>query len=124
MQFKIDNNFAKIPRDRDQSMTDAVKVLLRQGALDMTLKEVSDIFCVSSRTLSRRLQEEGSNYRKIRNLVMGEKAKEYLIDKGFDISAVSCSMRYSDQSNFTKAFRRWTGFSPGEYVKQNRVNYL
>ena len=41
--------------------------------------------------------------------------KEYLKEGGLSKAEIAFMVGFSDQSNFARAFKRWTGMSPGEY---------
>lgn len=69
----------------------------------------------SRSTLQRQLSAEGTNYREILDSTRLELAKQYLRDGQYSQAQVAFMIGFSDQSNFAKAFRRWTGLSPGEY---------
>jgi len=68
-------------------------------------------------TLQRQLSAEGTNYREIREQTRQELAEKYVREKRYSLSQIAYLLGFSDQSNFSRAFRRWTGHSPGHYAK-------
>lgn len=72
---------------------------------------------MSERTLRRRLHEEGTSYQRILNDVRIELARHYLTKERPGIAEVALRLGFSDQSAFTKAFRRWTGQTPARFVR-------
>lgn len=82
-----------------------------------TLEEVADTLHVSTRTLKRRLQEEGRNFRALVDHVLCERATQMLQEEGLSVSEVAYRLGYNDVSNFSRAFRRWTGQSPSDFRK-------
>ena len=72
---------------------------------------------ISSRTLRRRLREEGTSYQEILDGVRSELACRYLTREGRGIDDVSFLLGFSDPSAFTKAFRRWTGQTPAAFSR-------
>jgi AraC-like DNA-binding protein len=42
-------------------------------------------------------------------------AEAYLRDARFSQAEIAYLLGFSDQSNFSRAYRRWTGHSPGQY---------
>lgn len=70
---------------------------------------------VSARTLNRRLKDEGCTFRELRNNVLCEWAKRYLTDSDISVEAIATALGYDDTSNFRRAFKNWTGDSPGSY---------
>jgi AraC-like DNA-binding protein len=68
-------------------------------------------------TLQRQLATEGTNYKEIREQTRQELAEQYVREGRYSLSQVAYLLGFSDQSNFSRAFRRWTGHSPGHYGK-------
>jgi AraC-like DNA-binding protein len=68
-------------------------------------------------TLQRQLSTEGTNYKEIREQTRQELAEKYVREGRYSLSQVAYLLGFSDQSNFSRAFRRWTGHSPGHNGK-------
>lgn len=71
----------------------------------------------SRSTLQRQLSGEGTSYRDILESTRQGLAEKYLQDSKFTQAQVAFMVGFSDQSNFARAFKRWTGMSPGEFQK-------
>lgn len=71
----------------------------------------------SRSTLQRQLGSEGTSYRDIVESTREELARKYLQDSEFTQAQIAFMVGFSDQSNFARAFKRWTGMSPGEFQK-------
>lgn len=69
----------------------------------------------SSRSLQRKLAEEGSSYSCLLADTRRELARSYLADPRSSVSEIAYLLGFSDMSSFTRAFRRWEGVSPSEY---------
>ena len=67
---------------------------------------------MSSRTLTRRLSEEGLTYKGLLDEVRRKLGLQYLKDKRISLKQVAYLLGYSEVSAFYHAFRRWTGSSP------------
>jgi AraC-like DNA-binding protein len=67
---------------------------------------------MSSRTLKRRLQEEGSQWRQLLEAELCRRACHALEYSGLSVSEIAFELGYQDVSNFSRAFRRWTGLTP------------
>ena len=67
------------------------------------------------RTLQRRLQEAGLTCSGLLDAVRLEIAGRMLEDAGNRVIEIALDLGYSDQANFTRAFRRWAGAPPSEY---------
>ncbi|MGI9291129.1 MAG: AraC family transcriptional regulator [Gammaproteobacteria bacterium] len=68
-------------------------------------------------TLQRQLAAEGTSYKTIREQTRQELAEKYVREGRYSLSQIAYLLGFSDQSNFSRAFRRWTGHSPGNYAK-------
>lgn len=68
---------------------------------------------LSSRTLMRRLEAENSRYRDLVDRVRQTLARDWLKNTDMPISRIAELLGYRDPANFGRAFRRWTGTSPG-----------
>lgn len=66
-------------------------------------------------TLQRQLQAEGLNYRAVLDETRRSLAEAYLRDARFSQAEIAFLLGFSDQSNFSRAYRRWTGRSPGRF---------
>jgi len=66
-------------------------------------------------TLQRQLAAENTNYKEIRENTRRDLAEQYVREGQYSLSQIAYLLGFSDQSNFSRAFRRWTGQSPGSY---------
>jgi AraC-like DNA-binding protein len=69
----------------------------------------------SKSTLQRQLKDEGTSYREILESTRRSLAKQYLKDGTYSQAQIAFMTGFADQSNFARAFRRWTGMSPGQF---------
>lgn len=98
------------------STTDRVRhMLLMRTPGSITETDVARAMFISKRTLARRLEQEGSSYRRIRETLLAEMAARHLQESGLSVEAVAAMLGYNDAAAFHKAFRRWYGQSPGQF---------
>ena len=71
----------------------------------------------SRSTLQRQLSAEGTSYRDILEATRKALATRYLKEGDRSQAQIAFMIGFADQSNFARAFKRWTGVSPGEYEK-------
>ena len=71
----------------------------------------------STSTLQRQLSAEGTSYRDILEGTRRSLAEKYLRDGQYSQAEIAYMVGFSDQSNFARAFKRWTGMSPGQFQK-------
>ncbi|MFV2060407.1 MAG: AraC family transcriptional regulator [Gammaproteobacteria bacterium] len=106
-------HLAKLDRD---DIVNQVKValvdLLSSGAVneDMIASELH----VSKRSLQRKLSGLGTSYKRVLEETRSSLAKQYVEDSALSITEISYLLGFSETSNFTRAFKRWTGKSPSE----------
>jgi len=74
---------------------------------------------MTPRTLRRKLHQIGSNYQEIQNSVRKDIAIKYLQDTSWSIQEVSSRLGYSEEVNFSRAFKRWVGVTPSLFRKQS-----
>jgi len=78
-------------------------------------REVAGELAMSERTLARRLSDRDYTFSALVDEVRGQLAKEYLRQSRFSVTDVTFLLGFSDQSNFARAFKRWTDESPTEF---------
>lgn len=82
-----------------------------------TLEAVASNLNVSSRSVQRRLQEEGVTYQQLVDSIRKSLALHYLQTGQRPVKEVSYILGYNELSAFHRAFRRWTGTTPINYQK-------
>lgn len=82
--------------------------------LDRTARELG----VGARTLQRRLQDAGVSFSGLRDQVRSQLALELVRRADLTIDEVAAELGYAERSNFTHAFSRWTGMTPGAFRRR------
>lgn len=70
---------------------------------------------MSARTMHRRLREESTSFAELLDDVRRDQALRLLKDRTRGLSDIAHAVGFSDQSALTRAFRRWTGMTPGQF---------
>lgn len=126
-----DRNALKLARQR---CDDELSRLTRQGSLAdwiaMMLDQSSDhqprqqelarILHLSTRTLNRRLADEGTHFRELGLQSRHRRACQLLAESDLPITRIALQLGYQDGANFTRAFRRAEGMPPDDYRKRTR----
>lgn len=84
----------------------------------VTEEDVAHRLNRSVSSLQRYLRAEGTGYREILERTREQLARDYLASGQHPIAEIAYLLGYADQSTFTRAFKRWTGVSPGAYASQ------
>lgn len=94
----------------DRSLQQILLQLLPEGAA--SIARVAEALHVSVRTLQRRLELRGLNWQQVLDRSREELARHYLADRALTLSDIALLLGFSEQSAFTRAFRRWSGETP------------
>ncbi|OYU35446.1 AraC family transcriptional regulator [Novosphingobium sp. PASSN1] len=71
---------------------------------------------MSSRTLRRKLTEQGSSFQQVLDECRMRQAEfEFRVRPDLSIAQIALRLGYAEHSNFTRAFHRWSGISPQAY---------
>jgi AraC-like DNA-binding protein len=99
-----------------QGASRALRTLLLHGK--GSGDDVAQELAIHRRTLNRRLGAEGTTFQKVLDTVRFTVAKEMLEDSRVAIPEIATALGYSDYVSFTRAFKRWTGNTPGAWRKR------
>ncbi|HEX6634912.1 MAG TPA: AraC family transcriptional regulator [Usitatibacter sp.] len=106
---------------RDREMVRRVRELLaRDLAAAPALEACARSLEVSPRTLHRRLADEGSSFRMIREELRRARALAMIETTRKRIADVAAELGYSEPSAFFRAFHAWTGAAPSAHRRRAR----
>ena len=88
-----------------------LRILLLRGK--HTGDEVAQMLSMHRRTLNRRIKAEGSTFQQLLDEVRFTVARQLLAGTDISLDDVAAMLGYSGVSPFMRAFRRWTGSTPG-----------
>jgi len=81
--------------------------------------EVSNALGLSTRTLTRKLQAEGTSFRIVRDNLRRDLAVQLLTQSRISIDGISALVGFENTAAFCRAFRGWMHVSPGAYRNRN-----
>jgi len=90
-------------------------VAQRLGDGEPPEESVARTLGMSPRTLQRRLADEGTTYHQVLSRTREQLACAY-IREGWSVTEVAFTLGFGDTSSFSRAFKRWTGVAPSQYV--------
>lgn len=102
----------------DRALQQTLLKLLPEG--QASVARTAAALHVSVRTLQRRLEARGLGWQQMLDRSRAELAREYLGDRGLALTDIALLLGFSEQSAFTRAFRRWTGETPAQVRKRLR----
>lgn len=80
--------------------------------------EIAEHLGMSLRNLQRRLSERDISYKEILETTKRKLALDYIRQPHLSFSEIGYLVGFSSVGNFNRAFKRWTGQSPGAYRRQ------
>jgi AraC-like DNA-binding protein len=80
-----------------------------------TCERMATLIGISERTLNRRLQERGTNYKSLLTDLRKQLVAGYLADAQLSLPDIAHLLGYSEQSALTRAFKGWFGVTPLRY---------
>jgi AraC-like DNA-binding protein len=104
---------------RPHGFAERARAVIADDLLHSGADEIAHKLHVSTRTLQRRLYEEGTSHGDLVEEVRGEQAKLHLAaDPDLSISEIAFLLGFGHPNAFHKAFKRWTGMTPAHYREE------
>ena len=107
------------------SFTDSVYELLKPYVKeqDLSIEDAAQLLNFSVRTFQRKLKQENTSFRKIKENLMYSVACE-LMEQGHTLTYISSQLGYTNISHFSRAFKRVSGLTPKIYQRSISENKL
>ncbi|MGP6086355.1 AraC family transcriptional regulator [Antarctobacter jejuensis] len=94
----------------------AIAQSLSEGTPKMA--EIARGLGLSARSFHRRLSEHGFSFQSLTEETRRDLAEGLLRDEGHSLAEIAFLTGFSEQSAFTRAFKRWVGTTPASYRKE------
>ena len=108
------NYLAKLDKnDVITGVTQKIIALLPEG--ECNRDKVASALCMSPTTLQLKLSQRGTNFQKLLDDTRRDLASSYVRQGTRSVTEITFLLGFTDTSNFTRAFKRWTGMSPTEF---------
>jgi AraC-like DNA-binding protein len=107
----------------EENFLERVRIAIQQKLTGRrpTIEDIADALHVSSRTLQRRLQEEGSSFQRLLDEARHQLARHYLNNSVLELNEAAYLLGYEDGNSFVRAFRTWEGVPPSRWREQQRA---
>jgi AraC-like DNA-binding protein len=109
----------KKPGSFQSAVENAIAPLLPHGKA--TAADVARQLGLSQRTFARRLSSEGLTFSELLENLRSDLASRYLLEGHMGVSEVAWLLGYREVGSFSHAFRRWTGKTPREVLRAERL---
>jgi transcriptional regulator, AraC family len=112
-----------LQRTRVRSLGERITHLLGpllNGGREPDLEEVALHLQLPTWTLRRKLAEEGTRFRDLLNDTRRDLAEAYIRDTELAFGEIAYLLGFASAEAFQRAFKRWTGLTPGEFRRSQR----
>jgi AraC-like DNA-binding protein len=101
-----------------QGLSQRVRALLRDRVPcgDSSAESIASRLGISRRTLSRRLEQEGMTFKILLDQTRCSLTLRYLLADRMHVGEIAAKLGFAEPASFYKAFRRWFGTTPSEYL--------
>ena len=107
----------------DENFIERVRVAIQQKLAGRrpNIEDIADALHISSRTLQRRLQDEGASFQRVLEEARHQLARRYLNNSVLELNEAAYLLGYEDSSSFVRAFRTWEGIPPARWREEQRA---
>lgn len=107
----------------DENFIERVRIAIQQRLTGRrpTIEDIADALHISSRTLQRRLQDDGSSFQRVLEEARHQLARHYLNNSVLELNEAAYLLGYEDGNSFVRAFRTWEGVPPARWREQQRA---
>lgn len=97
----------------EQNVRQAVANVLSEGV--PTLSSIASELGIGPRTLQRRFSENGHSFQSVVDSARHDLARQLLRETEYSLAEIAFLTGFSEQSGFSRAFKRWAGKTPRSY---------
>lgn len=119
LRRQLDSLLLPLP-DRHQLIETVSNHIRYTNAKGVDQLAVASLINVSSRSLRRQLEQQGTSFRHLRNSTRYQRACELLEKTNHSLWRIAEQLGYTDVRSFRRAFKRWSGMLPSDYRERLR----
>jgi AraC-like DNA-binding protein len=107
----------------DENFIERVNIAIQQKLTGRrpNIEDIANALHISSRTLQRRLQDEGSSFQRVLEEARHQLARHYLNNSALELNEAAYLLGYEDSNSFVRAFRTWEGVPPARWREEQRA---
>jgi AraC-like DNA-binding protein len=107
----------------DENFVERIRIPIQQKLTGRrpNVEDIADALHISSRTLQRRLQDQGSSFQRVLEEARHQLARHYLNNSVLELNEAAYLLGYQDGNSFVRAFRNWEGVPPSRWREQQRA---
>jgi AraC-like DNA-binding protein len=107
----------------DENFVERIRIAIQQKLTGRrpNVEDIADALHISSRTLQRRLQDQGSSFQRVLEEARHQLARHYLNNSVLELNEAAYLLGYQDGNSFVRAFRNWEGVPPSRWREQQRA---
>ncbi len=105
---------------RSDNLVERVRAMIKDelSGGNASIERIADTLSMSSRTLQRKLREQGTSHQELLDQMRKDLAMRYLQEREMAICEVAYLLGFSESSALHRAFKRWTGQTPNEFRRR------
>lgn len=109
-------NLMAIPNN-ENSLTTEIRTVLASALYTTppSLEQIANELNTTAQTIRRKLKKENSSYQEIKDQLRQDSAINFLCNSTLPINDIALRLGFSEPSTFHRAFKKWTGATPGDY---------
>jgi AraC-like DNA-binding protein len=106
----------------DEEFVDRVRIVIQEKFTGQrpTVEDIAAMLHMSSRTLQRRLQDQGSSFQKVMEEARHRLARQYLNNSFLELNEAAYLLGFNNANSFVRAFRTWEGVPPARWREMQR----
>jgi len=102
----------------DDTLTQVRQIIAGYDSHLPSAADVATHLGLSERTLRRKLDSEGKTFRGLMDEHRRKRAINLLMTEDLPVAQIAEALGYTESASFIRAFKRWTGMSPRQYMQQ------